>query len=249
MRSLLIAVFLSVLSTCPALAQDAEPVQEPVDYRLQIYGKPEIVQELMALESESQHAAVIERVRAIENGEDMKEALLWLRTRVMADDTPDPRYALLYAESLQRIIGDQAEDQQPLMETAAMVYLYGHLTMAVDAQRCLNREASWSIISPLISPFDSLVLFYKDLSEEKRRDILAVAMRLEDRVSGREPNAWICVNDREAGPEIRKAGDGGFEDELFSLVQEFELQPQYISERIWSERRDARRRAFARQFR
>jgi hypothetical protein len=227
--------FFSVLAV--AAEKDAA-----IDYRLRIYDRPEIVRTLKRHESEGDYVSVMEMIRAITEGAEMKEAVLWLRGRVMADDTPDPRYALLYAETLLRIIGDSQAEQQPLMETAAMVYLYGRLTMAVDSQRCLDREASWSVITPLLVPFDELAEFYRFLPREKRHDILAVAMRLEDRVAGRPPNAWICSAEEENRQKTQR--------DLFSLIEELDLEPpQYIAERIWQERRQSRRQAFARQFR
>ncbi len=244
----LLAVFLCLVCA-GSLAQAQDPGRVVHEYELQIFEDREIARKLIMLEKQSAYNEIIEVFRDIDDGEEMREALLWLRGRVMADDTPDPRYGLLYAETLLRIIGDQQEENQALMETAAMVYLYGHLTLVVDAQRCLNREASWDIISPMIDPFQKLVVFYKELPEDKRHDILAVAMRLEDRVSEREPNPWICKNDGDAEENAQSGGGDRVEEELFSLMQDLELQPRYISERIWKERRKARRRAFARQFR
>ncbi len=255
MRLLIIITLLSFpFWSAPALAQSNENSPEQnVPPELQIYEKPEVIKKLMELEKEQDHEKVFETIRSITDGEEMQEALLWLRTRVMADDTADPRYALLYAESLLRIIGDQQEENLPLMETAAMVYLYGHLTLAVDAQRCLNRDTSWNTISFLLDPFEELIDFYKNLPEHKRRDVLTVAMRLEDRVSGREPNMWICTGEDLSEIEEKnvkeREGLDRVENELLSLMQEFDLQPQFVSTRIWRERRDARRRAFARQFR
>jgi hypothetical protein len=216
------------------------------NYQLKIYDSPAIIRELIRHEDEGRIDLVVKTFRNIADGEEMREAILWLRTRVMADDTPDPRYALLYAETLMRLIGVRQEEQKPLMETAAMVYLYGQLTMAVDAQRCLDRQAGWPAASALARPFEGLVEFYRKQPKESRRDILSVAMRLEERIASRPPNIWICRGPAEV--EIPATESGGVEQEIFLLVEEFELHPRFVSEHIWQERRQARRRAFIRQF-
>ncbi len=254
MRKILTFIVLLSITFLPgAICAQEEESRLVLPPELQIYDNPEVAIKLIALEQSGAHDQVFEAVRNISDGNEMKEALLWLRTRVMADNTYDPRYALLYAESLQRIIGGEQEGNLPLMETAAMVFLYGHLTLAVDAQRCLDREATWVTINLLTEPFSHLTEFYKALPEHKRRDILTVAMRLEDRISGRPPNSWICTG---KNPEklqqdelaLEKDRLSRMETEIYSLMQELDLQPQYVSSRIWRERRDSRRRSFARQF-
>lgn len=246
-KPIIASLFVSIFITAMPIAMaEGEKLSKIPEHELKIYEDQEIIKNLMIYRNNGSHEKVFEAIRNIKNGEQMKEALLWLRTRVMADDTYDPRYALLYAESLLRIIGKEQEDYHPLMETAAMVYLYGHLTIAVDAQRCIDRDGAWDIVSSLNDPFSSLIEFYKELPEHKRRDILTVAMRLEDRISERPPNQWICAK----SPDSRGPADNieKVETEIFSIMQEFDLQPQFVSPRIWKERRIDRRHAFARQF-
>lgn len=247
-------MFFAVL--IPDGAADENTTHEAHKHELKIYDKPEIVELLMGLEKKGKHFKVINTIRAIDDGEKMKDAVLWLRERVMADDTPDPRYAFLYAESLLRIIGDEQEENRPLMETAAMVYMYGHLTLSIDVQRCLNREDSWNRIKSLIEPFDQLANYYKTLPENKRRDILAVAMRLEDRLAGRPPNSWVCAAGSSVQKEDIEVSNKNTDDklervesEIISIMQELELQPHFVSARIWRERRQNQREAFAKKFR
>ncbi len=265
----ILVLFTALFLTGAAQAQEAVEVEQPsadmsVQEELQtnplyIYEEQEAIVRLQNLERNWDVDGVVETIRAIDSGDEMKESLLWLRERVMADDTPDPRYALLYAESLLRVIGDDREANTALMESAAMIYLYGRLTLMVDAQRCLERSVAYQKIDHLLTGFDEIKAFYDGLSEERRRDILRVAMRLEDRISSRMPNDALCISDPQLALSSRierakrlaraaKDKEPTVEEELFTLMDEIESETYFVTMKTWLERRQEERRNFAEQY-
>lgn len=255
--------FLAVLSqTLPARAGNDPaplagesapgPADVPEDMIGRLYESPGIVRTLMALEAERRTEDIISAIRGISDGHEMKSALLWLRGRVMADDLPDPRYALLYSESLLRVIGTDIEENRPLMETAAMVYLYGRLALMADAERCVNRQGAEDLAGRIAADNGGLLTFYRSLPAEKRRDILGVAMRLEERVAGRRPNEFMCRSEEPPKPAPGKPQASTYrqmEKELFSLMDDLEIDPRFVSRKVWLKRRETLREDFARTFR
>lgn len=188
----------------------------------------------------------------------LQDRLLWLRGVVMSDTPKDPRYALLYAQSLYRLLDDkEPQAHKPLMDTATMIYLYGHITLKVDANRCADRDVAAPRITSLLAPLGDLETYYFGLAPNERQDMLAVSMRLEDRIKEREPVDWLCFGGsdfeqhyysefRLPPPSMDEAKDA--EQMMEKLSFERKFKPKFVSNWTWESRRQEARESFIRQY-
>lgn len=125
---------------------------------------------------------LIQRVNQPRDAEEMRVGLDWLKARSVSG-FGGSRITFSYAGNLFRV---------GITDTASLALLFGLLTSRVDAARCADPSAPADKLQRWDQALGPLLQHFRSLSAGQQRELVLIAISMEDRFSARQPDVWMC---------------------------------------------------------
>lgn len=125
---------------------------------------------------------LIQRVNQPRDAEEMRVGLDWLKAKSISG-FGGSRITFSYAGNLFRV---------GIKDTASLALLFGLLTSRIDAARCADPSASADKLQRWDQALSPLFEHFRSLPTGQQRELVSLAIDMEDKFSARVPDVWIC---------------------------------------------------------
>lgn len=181
---------------------------------------------------------LIKRIGEPKNAEEFRVGLDWLKAK-STSGFGGSRIAYLNALNLYRAgIGD----------SASLLYLVAMLSSRVDAARCADPTAPPEKIRQWETKLAPILVIYRALSFATQAELISIAVGWEEKIKTRAPDAWLCngglsfmlkfskKHGSDASPPVREIEDKTRPGRTM-LLDDPEIEPEFISDQEWLEKR------------
>ena len=205
--------------------------------------------ELDQLIHKSDLSDLYKRVMHPRNAEEMRIGLDWLQAKSSAG-IGGSMLTFTYAHQLFQI---------GIKDSASMALAIGLLTSRADAARCKDPSAAPDKLRRLNQQLSALVQHFRTLPIEQQREFVNIAVRVEAKLEGRAPDAWMCQgglsymikygekHKDNPNPPQYEVQDATRVTGKTVVLNDPDIQPEFVSNEEWKIRREKVVAAFTQQ--
>ena len=177
-------------------------------------------------------------------------ALDWLQQRALTG-RGGAQYIYAYAFDLWQT------GQPTHKESAALMWLYGKLTIRVDAARCADQRAPETKMMKWESQLTNIQDYYQQLDAEQKAKLANLALQFEEKNSDRKHDAWLCSGglsfmkryfEKHGDASSSKEAIDPLSGEKVTVLKDDEIRPEFISDADWQQKRAEVIGGFKKQF-
>lgn len=170
----------------------------------------------------------------------------WLQLKSFSGDA---RYNYYYASSLLRMAfapNTPEENQKTFKETATTMFFLGKLMILIDGERCKDKHIAYPTIFYELEDGikGEISNYWKSLSDKEQNTIIHYALKIEEGLKDRKPEAWICQRSAESmtryfetDPNCDNCTEQETEMGKTIIVPTDKITPQYIDDTEWHKKR------------
>lgn len=200
---------------------------------------------LRMLDEKGQEAALFKALLQTKNQDDFIHALDFLKEKIVDQRTHESDFYAVYSILLWRA---GVKESAAAMAAATLLILYA------DQARCADKSAGYMRITNRFSLFQEMLEYLRAAPAKAKDEMMAVAMDMEARLKDRPPNRALCYTGMETTEqalayaeendiELERSGEDSY------VIPDFDhINPEYISEAQWHQRRGQLREEFPTYF-
>jgi len=195
----------------------------------------------LSVDDDALYAALLKT----ENKSDFVHALDFLKGKIVDQRIADSDYHAIYAMLLWRA---GIKDTAAGMAAATLLILYA------DKARCADESAGYTKLTSRFTLFKEMLEYLRNADEDEKKVILDIAMTMEERLSGRDPNRSLCYTGaattsaaldyaKKNNMDLEKTGRNSY------VIPDFDhIDVEYVDADEWNRRREEIRTEFPNYF-
>lgn len=234
-----------VLSPAVALAEDgtSHPVGAPVQWSKPVDAEQlQYTQNLDQLLAKHDYNALGAKILSPPAIKFVLPVLDWSRSRLQAGGSV---IIPLLEARLTWAIAQSNPETSPLAKTAAMLTLYGLVTIMVDGVKCADASAPADHRFQVLLKYKDIMEYLGRLPANEREDIVKAALTLEERTAPlRQNDNYLCrFGMAEMQYSLKKHGNGtevpsdpGTHGKTFVLENDLDYEPEYLPQDQWAQK-------------